>query len=130
MSQENVDLVRAIYEAWEGRAPVDHLIAPDLEYVNPPYAVEGGTVRDRGALGRVLDVYPDFRIEEKQYIDAGDDIVVIGVARGTGASGVEVQWRQGYVWTIEGDRAVRFRWFNDPAEALRAVGLERRHGRP
>jgi ketosteroid isomerase-like protein len=123
MSEENVAVVRAIYEAWEQRASTDHLVAPDLEYVNPPYAVEGGTVRDRRALGRVLDVYSDFRIEDKQFIDAGDDVVVIGLARGTGASGVRIELRQGYIWTIEAGRAVRFRWFNDPDEALRAVGL-------
>ena len=122
MSQQNVEVVRKIFDAFERRASTDHLIAPDCEYVNPPYAVEGGTVRDRAALGRVLDVYPDFRVEDKTFIDAGDEVVVIGVARGTGASGVEIQWRQGYVWTIEDGRAVRFRWFNDPAEALEAVG--------
>ncbi len=119
----NVELVRAIYEAWNTGASSAHLIAPDLEYVNPPYAVEAGTVQDRAALGRVLDVYPDFSIELEQVIDAGDDVVVIGIARGTGASGVEVQWRQGYVWTVRDGKAVRFQWFNDPAEAREAAGV-------
>jgi hypothetical protein len=32
--------------------------------------------------------------------------------------------RQGYVWTVEGGRAVRFEWFNRPEEALAAVGLQ------
>jgi hypothetical protein len=50
-------------------------------------------------------------------------VVVIGIARGTGASGVEVQLRQGYIWTIQDGLAIRFRWFNEPAEALEAVGL-------
>jgi hypothetical protein len=49
--------------------------------------------------------------------------VVIGVARGTGASGVPIELRQGYVWTIENGRAIRFRWFNDPEEAMAAAGL-------
>jgi ketosteroid isomerase-like protein len=119
----NVDLVRAIYEAWNPGASSAHLIAADLEYVNPPYAVEAGTVQDRAALGRVLDVYPNFTIETEQIIDAGDDVVVIGIARGTGASGVNVEWRQGYVWTVRDGKAVRFQWFNDPAEALEAAGL-------
>ena len=66
---------------------------------------------------------PTFRVEPERYIDAGDDVVVIGTARGTAASGVTVQWRQGYIWTIRTGRAVVFRWFNDPAEALEAVGL-------
>jgi ketosteroid isomerase-like protein len=123
MSQENVEIVRAIHEAWAKHASPAHLIAPDLEYVNPPYAVEAGTRHDRAALDGVRDVYPDFRVEAQRYVDAGDEVVVIGIARGTGASGVEVQWRQGYIWTIRDGRAIRFRWFNNPAEALEAVGL-------
>ncbi len=123
MSQENVDIVRAIYDGWAKRTSVAHLIVPDLEYVNPPYAVEAGIRHDRDALDGVRDVYPDFRIDAQRYIDVGDDVVVIGIARGTGASGVEIQWRQGYIWTIKDGRAIRFRWFNDPAEALEAAGL-------
>ena len=123
MSQENVEIVRAIHDGWaKGPAPA-HLIAPDLEYINPPYAVEAGTRRDRAALDGVRDVYPDFRFDTERYIDAGDDVVVIGISRGTGASGVEIQWRQGYIWTIQDGQAIRFRWFNNPAEALEAVGL-------
>jgi uncharacterized protein len=123
VSQENVELVRAIHDGWTAGRPVTELIAPDLEYVNPPNAVEPGTVRDRAALDLVRDVYPDFHIEPERYLDAGDDVVVIGMARGTSASGVEVQWRQGYVWTVREGKAVRFQWFNDPAEALQAAGL-------
>ena len=63
------------------------------------------------------------RESPERYVDAGDDVVVIGIARGTTASGVEAQWRQGYIWTIQAGTAIRFRWFNDPAEALEAVGL-------
>ncbi|MEA2332519.1 MAG: uncharacterized protein QOH58_2657 [Thermoleophilaceae bacterium] len=123
MSQENVEIVRAIYQAWtENTSPRD-LIAADMEYVNPPYAVESGTSSDRRTLAKVKEVYPDFRIDPERYIDAGDDVVVIGTAHGTGASGVEVRWRQGYVWTVRDGKAVRFCWFNDPAEALEAIGL-------
>jgi ketosteroid isomerase-like protein len=124
VSRENVDLVRAIHDAWTAGTSNLDLIAPDLEYVNPPYAVEAGTRHERSALDRVRDVYPNFRIEAERYIDAGEDVVVIGVARGTAASGVEVRWRQGYVWTVKDGVAVRFQWFNDPAEALEAAGLE------
>jgi len=124
VSQENVDLVRAIYSAWAEGTSARHLIAADMEYVNPYYAVESGTRRDRGTLARIRDVYPDFRVEPERFLDAGDDVVVIGTAKGTGASGLEVQWRQGYVWTVEDGQAVCFKWFNDPAEALAAAGLD------
>jgi ketosteroid isomerase-like protein len=123
MSQENVDVVRAIYDAWLAGTSARDLIAQDLEYVNPPDAVESGTRRGRKSLAIIREVYPDFRVEPERYIDAGEDVVVIGTARGTGASGVEVQWRQGYIWTVEDGRAIRMRWFNDPDEALAAAGV-------
>jgi ketosteroid isomerase-like protein len=85
--------------------------------------VESGTRHSRGALDKVREVYPDFRVEPERFVDAGENVVVIGTARGTAASGIEAQWRQGYVWTVRDGRAVRFRWFNDPKEALEAVGL-------
>jgi ketosteroid isomerase-like protein len=123
MSEENLELVRTIYRLWAESESARHLIDPDLEYVNPAYAVESGTRRDRRALSKIREVYPDFRVEPERFVDAGEEIVVIGTARGTSASGVEAQWLQGYVWTVRDGRAVRFRWFNRPSEALEAVGL-------
>jgi ketosteroid isomerase-like protein len=123
MSQENVDVVRSIYRAWSSNESAADLIDPELEYVNPSYAVESGVRHDRGALREIRDVYPDFRVEPERFVDGGEDVVVIGIARGTSASGLEAQWRQGYVWTVRDGRAIRFRWFNDPKEALAAAGL-------
>ena len=123
MSQENLELVRTIYRLWGENESARHLIDPELEYVNPPYAVEAGTRLGRRTLGKIREVYPDFRVEPERFVDAGDEIVVIGTARGTSASGLEAQWRQGYVWTVRDGKAVRFRWFNQPREALEAVGL-------
>jgi uncharacterized protein len=123
VSDANVDLIRAIYARWAEGASARELIDPDMEYVNPPYAVESGTRRERRALASVRDVYPDFRVDPERFLDAGDDVVVIGTAHGTAASGVVAQWRQGYVWTVRDGRAVRFAWFSDPAEALEAAGL-------
>jgi ketosteroid isomerase-like protein len=123
MSEQNVQLVREIYELWGREQRASHLIDPDLEYVNPPYAVEAGTRHGRGTLGKIRDVYPNFRFEPERFLDAGEDVVVIGTARGTARSGVEAQWRQGYVWTVHDGKAIRFRWFSRPEEAFEAVGL-------
>jgi ketosteroid isomerase-like protein len=123
MSQENVEVVRAIYSLWSKGESAGPLIDADIEYVNPPYAVESGVRHGRDALRGVRDVYPDFRVEPERFVDAGEDIVVIGTARGTSASGLEARWRQGYVWTVREGTAIRFRWFNQPGEALDAVGL-------
>jgi uncharacterized protein len=123
MSRENVELVRSIYRRWGQNESARDLIDAELEYVNPAYAVEAGTRRDRGALREIRAVYPDFHVEPERFLEAGEDVVVVGVARGTSASGIEARWRQGYIWTVRDGRAIRFRWFNDPEEALRAAGL-------
>jgi ketosteroid isomerase-like protein len=125
VSKENVELVGRIYALWDRGQSARELIDRDLEYVNPPNAVESGIRFGRDSLAAIREVYPDFRFEPERFVDVGDEVVVTGVARGTSTSGLEAQWRQGYVWTVRNRRAVRFRWFNDPAEALEAVGLKK-----
>jgi ketosteroid isomerase-like protein len=126
MTAADLEVVRAIYAAWKEGRSAGELIDEDLEYVNPPDAVEPGTHRGRKMLGRIRDVYDDFVAEPERIVDAGAGEVVV-IARLSGrarASGVELEWRQGYVWTVRDGCAVRFRWFNDPADALAAVGIE------
>jgi ketosteroid isomerase-like protein len=125
MSMENVNVVRAIYEAWaEGRSAAP-FIEKQLEYVNPTDAVEPGTKHGRHHLVKVREVFPDVRFEIERYIDAGDDVVVIANILGRGsASGIDTQSRQGYVWTVANGKAIRFRWFNDPGEALESAGIK------
>lgn len=97
----------------------------DVEYVNPPDAVEGGVRRGRAAFRGLSDVYADVTIEPEKYIEAGDDVVVVAHVTGRGrGSGVDIDWHHGYIWTIRDGKAVRFRWFNRPEEALEAAGLD------
>src|SRR5881227_2072279 len=130
MSQENVDVVRAIHEALaRGESPATlGLLHPDIEYVNPPGAVEPGTRRGiaayEDAMRSMHESFEDVRIEVHEIIDAGDQVVVLAtfIARGR-SSGAQRQHEDGYVWTVWDGKAVSFEWFNDPAKALEAVGL-------
>jgi len=125
MSQENVELVRRIYDAWEREESAREFIAADLEYVNPSYAVEPGTLRGRKSLALVRDTYNDFELRVERFLDTeGDDVVVLAryTASGPG-SGVPVAGEHGYVWTVRDGVAVRFRWFQSHQEALEAAGL-------
>jgi ketosteroid isomerase-like protein len=121
----NVALVRKLYDAWLRGESTRAWVDPELEYVNPPNAVEPGTVRGRETLGRWRDAYDEFRIEPERIeaVDADDVLVVARVrTRGRG-SGAITETRQGYIWTVKDGKAVRFQWFRDPADALAAVGL-------
>ena len=130
MSQENVEVVKRLYDAWrtDGFGVVPALMDPAIEYVNPPYAVEPGTRKGYEAFMIAVDairtIYPDRRFEPLEFYDAGSRVAVRVrvIARGAGSS-VEVDTERGYVFDVQDGKVVRFAWFNEPLEALEAVGL-------
>jgi len=132
MSQENVELVRNIHDAWaRGESPASlGLLHPDIEWVNPEGALEPGARRGLdsfdGAFAAMSESFDWIRIEPREFFDAGDQVVVLAtfIARGRG-SGVQRQNEDGYVWTVREGQAIRFCWFNDPVKALRAAGLRK-----
>ena len=130
MSQENVEIVRRIYARWApGSSPADsNLLHPDIEWVNPSYALEPGIRTGIEAFTSITEgldeTIGDFRMDVERFIDARDRVVVIATMRGRGsASDVEIERRHGSVWTIRDGKAVRFQWFYEPDEALEAAGL-------
>jgi ketosteroid isomerase-like protein len=132
MSEENVELVRRIYDAWEREESARPFLSEDVEYVNPEYAVEPGTRRGRASFAVVRETYADFKIRIDEFIDAGgNDVVVLAhyTASGTG-SGVPLEGEHSYIWTVRDGLAVRFRWFQSHREALEAAGLSEQGERP
>ena len=125
MSQENVEIVRRIHERLDDQNWTSELIADDIEYVNPPYAVEPGIRHGRESFKVVRETYEDFHFEVNRFVDAGSDVVVaLGRYSASGrSSGVSVTGDHGYVWTIRDGCAVRFQWFQSHREALEAAGM-------
>jgi ketosteroid isomerase-like protein len=127
---DSLSIVRAIHEALaRGESPADiDLLDPEIEYVNPPGAVEPGTragiAAYEDALRSIEDAFEDVRIEIRDMKVVGEQVVVLATYRARGrSSGAQRENEDGYIWTIRDGRAIRFQWFNDPAEALRAAGL-------
>jgi ketosteroid isomerase-like protein len=83
MSQENVEIVRRVMDAWN-RRDIDELLAladPGVEYVNGPTAVEPGTrrgVAEVSAVWRAQWDILDGRLDGDRFFDRGDEIVVLG----------------------------------------------------
>ena len=84
MSQENVELVRRMHDAWN-RRDLEGLLGlcdPEVEFVNSPTAVEPGTRRglDEGAaVARAQwEVLLDGHQEIERIYDRGDEISVLG----------------------------------------------------
>jgi ketosteroid isomerase-like protein len=126
VSGQKVDVVRAIYDAWRDGRSARAYIAEDIEYVNPPDAVEPGVRHGRKWFAGIRGSYDDVVVEPLAFVEApGEDVIVVARVTGRGrASGFPVEWHHGYVWTIRDGVAVRFRWFNRPEDAYRAVGLD------
>src|ERR1700731_1435481 len=130
MSQENVEIVRRLYEAWQrdGYGVVPELMDPDIEFVNPVYAVEPGTRHGydgfAAAARSLSSVYSDFRASAAEFYDVGDRVAVTAtVTTRSAGRDVPIEAQRGYVFDFRGGKVIRFAWFSSPAEALDAVGL-------
>lgn len=123
MSNDELEVVRSIFAAWNRRKSGREYMSPELEYVNPENAVETGTRTGPETFGRITDVY-DWTFDRAEYHEVGKQIVVLadGHAHAKG-SGVTAPFKQVYELTIENGLLVRFRWFDDPDEARAATGL-------
>ena len=89
MSQENVDMVRRAFEAFNrgNRDAAVADVAPDFEYVASG-AIPGATGNYRGPEGFkrftewLLDQFDDVRVDLTEVIEAGDQVVVRTTSRG------------------------------------------------
>jgi ketosteroid isomerase-like protein len=131
MSQENLEIVRLVYEqGWLDRHPERVLAAadPDVEYVNPPEAIEPATRRGLVEVGHALrnlqEAFDESRHELRDLFPSGEVVVaaVSFVTRSRGSE-AEVVQDEAHTWTFRNGRIVRFEWGRDLQAALEAAGL-------
>jgi ketosteroid isomerase-like protein len=130
MSRQNVEIVQALYDAWarEDFPGSAELLDREIEYVNPEGAVEPGTRKGIDefvrAVEKVSEGWAMWRMETERFESVGNQVAVVlrYTARGR-SSGVEVEGRESALWTLRDGRVIRYAWFHDPQDALRAVGL-------
>jgi ketosteroid isomerase-like protein len=128
MSQQNVELVRRIYEdGLFDRDPervVHEYATPEIEYVNPPEAIEPGVRRGQAdvvdALGKSSEVFDSKRHELRELFDCGD-AVVAAVRFCTESQGVQLVQQEAHTWTWRDGKLVRFEWGRDLKAALEAA---------
>jgi len=100
---------------------------PEIEWVNPPDAVEPGTRRGRegfeGAESAVGRAYSQIEFRPERQTEAGDTVCVVGemLYRGRG-SGVEVREQLGMMFTIRAGKVIRFEWSRQPKDLLERLG--------
>jgi ketosteroid isomerase-like protein len=131
MSQENVEIVRAVYDEWEkgnfqaGGGLWDQRVlfipVPELPGSGDYHGPEGVSRFMRG----FLESWAKYTIAAEEFTKVGDSVVVVtrqhGIGRGSGIAGQSSQ--QTHIWTFRGRAVIRFEAFAHRAEALEAVGL-------
>jgi ketosteroid isomerase-like protein len=148
MSQENVELIQAFFDA--GRAQMERtgasthrwLAVIDLpetaavfeEYWHPQAVfdvsgrLDGGIYHGpegvRQGMRDWLVAWEEFDIEFKQFLSAGDRVVVVQDFKGIVEGGIEVELRDFCgVYTVRDGRLAHYEEYLDIREALDAVGL-------
>ena len=131
MSNANVEIVRQSLEAFNSKG-VDGLVNfwhPDIDW----RAIEGapddvGVFAGQEAMwryfGQWLEMFDEARNEPEEFIEAGDQIVVVQHASGIGKrNGVPVDMRYAVVYTVQDGKILRGREYATRTQALKAVGL-------
>jgi ketosteroid isomerase-like protein len=132
MSRESMEIVKANVDAFASRG-LDgwmELFADDVEYWAPEGSLDDvGPIQGKPALRawleQWLDAFEGFWFEAVEFIDAGEDQVVVVERFGGRAkiSGIETEQTQAFVSTTRDGKIVRCREFMTRAEALEAAGL-------
>ena len=102
---------------------------PDIEFVNPPNALEPGTRHGiegfKTGLRNLLDAFDELRFDSQRIIEVGDRVVALGTwtGRGRGSSYAFEPMPYAFVLTIRDGLTIRYEWFSTHDEALRAAGV-------
>jgi ketosteroid isomerase-like protein len=126
MSQENVEIVRRIYGAFQRDDGDDAMqfVNPDIELHGTSGGLsEGNVARGIEAVRQTLEAWDEEAWEEtklspQEFIDAGDQVVVLQheLRRGRG-SGVEVESDTAVLFELSDGRVIRIQGFMDQGEA-------------
>jgi ketosteroid isomerase-like protein len=134
MSQENVEIVRRVIDAWNRRDLKDLLAIsdPEGEYVNSPTAIEPGTKRGRDEVAAVMraqwESLTDGRWEIDRIYDRGEEIIALGrLSRRMPGSDARLEDRSLLSYKIRSGKLVRTEVLglgrDEVQTALEAAGL-------
>jgi ketosteroid isomerase-like protein len=129
MSQQNVEIVKAWYDAWN-REDWDAMVkdaAPgfevDFSRAVGPWRGVFGLDQTRRLTEEFLGTWESLRLEPDEFIEAGDLVVVPGTQHVKGRGGIEVVVRGVYVWTIRNGAIERMVMYQSRQDALQDLGL-------
>ena len=134
MSEENVEVVRGIYDAVARRDDVTpfEVYADDIVWdisnsrraVVNPRPVYHGHEGVRQFWRDALSVFGEVDFDVEELVDAGNHVLAVIREHEVGrASGVPVEMLHTAVWTLADGKVTKMQVFDDRQQALEAAGL-------
>jgi ketosteroid isomerase-like protein len=134
MSQENVEIIRTMYET-ASPLPLAGLdfLAPEIEFhlsgvfpdLDPVYRGHEGIQK---FVDQFSEPWEELSLEPDRFIDIGAQVLVLSHFHARGRDGIEVRLPFAHLWTLRDRLAVRMDAFSDQQKALEAVGLSEQDG--
>jgi len=129
MSQENVELARRCYDAFQ-RGDIETALEPFDEAFVMENPTRADTTEYRGRegfmkwIGEWLSMFDDWQFGMDRVLDVGPRVLALGRDWGRGkGSGAGVEEQFGHLWTFRVGEPTRMVFFNDWKQALEAAGL-------
>jgi len=131
MSQENVEIVRRHYDAFN-RGDLEGTLEPfdpKVEFiedadVRPDAGAHRGIAAVRTFFQGMWDSAQEVAIEPEEFIEHGDKVIVVARLYGRfRLTGIQGESRFVKVWTVRAGKITRLQLFADKRKALEAVGL-------
>ena len=130
MSEENVEIVRRLFEGWsvgDFTVGIEAIDPHVLFLVHPPFPEAGIRVGPEGISEYLLGFlaqWERFTVEATELRAVGDTVLARVIQRAKGrASGIEGEASYYMLFTLRGRKLVRMDSIVDEAEALEAAGL-------
>jgi ketosteroid isomerase-like protein len=128
MSEDNVEVIRrAIEHLSETGELAPECYDAEVEWTTQPDAPLQTTYRGLSGLQRSLDsvheAWASMKIEPREFIQAGDAIVVLTHFQLRGHSGVELDVEQAWAYWMHEGKIRRMEQYGSKREALEAAGL-------
>ena len=133
MSEQNLEIVRASWDAW-ARGDTDALLEfydPEVEWdMSHSYVPDMGVFHGHDGIREFFRewraFFAEYYAEPEEFVDAGDTVIVRARQGGRGRAstvGVEMPtyWQ---LYRLRDGRAVRVEIYRDESEALEAAGLK------
>jgi len=129
MSQENVEVAKRFFEAWNARdadalAEIAH---GQAEILLPRNLIEGGSYTGpdgaRRALSDALETWEETRVIVEEIRETEDRVVALGRTLNRPRGGPRTETMSGYVIRVRDGKVAHLRPFMSHEEALEAAGL-------